>query len=328
MVRRIRWIEMAIPLLSLGACTAIFDIPEVVTQKSESNSAGAGGAGGQASSAESASASNASGTTSSGLSSQAASSSSSSSGSAPCAVPGDCPGVLKPCERKVCTDGVCGIEPIAAGSAANSQFYGDCQIKLCDANGNIGYGSDIIDSYDDGSDCTIDYCDMSVTMHDTVAAGTPCGKGVCDSDGHCVECMLNNHCVSPNICVSNRCVAPHCTNALLDGDETQKDCGGSCLPCGTGAACAIAADCQSGVCNGLCGAPACPDGVHNGTETDVDCGGPGCPSCGAGQECVGPSDCISGVCIAAKCVAPTCSDSVKNSNETGIDCGGSCAPCP
>ncbi len=51
----------------------------------------------------------------------------------------------------------------------------------------------------------------------------------------------------------NNCGPAHCTNGVLDGDETDVDCGGSCVAC-----------------------PTCTDGIQNGTETGIDCGGD-CP---------------------------------------------------
>ena len=46
-----------------------------------------------------------------------------------------------------------------------------------------------------------------------------------------------------------------CSDGRRDGDETDVDCGGSCSPCGAGAACLHAVDCASRLCaNNLCAA--------------------------------------------------------------------------
>ena len=51
----------------------------------------------------------------------------------------------------------------------------------------------------------------------------------------------------------------HCSNGVMDADETDVDCGGKgCIPC------------------------SCADGIQNNTETDVDCGGNHCSSCPGG----------------------------------------------
>lgn len=73
---------------------------------------------------------------------------------------------------------------------------------------------------------------------------------------------------------------PACSNGVIDGLETDVDCGGSqCLPCADGEACLVDDDCSSQVCpEGICLVPTCSDGVQNGTETGEDCGG-SCPAC-------------------------------------------------
>lgn len=94
-----------------------------------------------------------------------------------------------------------------------------------------------------------------------------------------------------------------CFDRVLDGDETDIDCGGSCMPCATHATCADAGDCQSQSCvtsgdatdGGTCAAPTCSDGVHDGYETDVDCGW-NCTPCARGQHCERPADCASEIC--------------------------------
>src|SRR5262245_54864580 len=69
-------------------------------------------------------------------------------------------------------------------------------------------------------------------------------------------------------------VEASCSDGLLNGDETNADCGGGCEPCGKGKGCEIGTDCRTGVCaEGHCSPAACDDGVRNGDESDVDCGG-------------------------------------------------------
>lgn len=98
----------------------------------------------------------------------------------------------------------------------------------------------------------------------------------------------------------------HCGNGVEDGDETSKDCGGSCPdPCAVGEGCSAGSDCTSKVCGGgICTAPACDDKVRNGDETDIDCGGPVCPVCANGKVCSIGADCQSGICEGGTCANP------------------------
>ena len=95
-----------------------------------------------------------------------------------------------------------------------------------------------------------------------------------------------------------------CSDGVLNQDELEVDCGGSCNSCvGT-----------------------CSDGVQNQGETQVDCGGPNCaacPTCSDGLQNQGEAqvDCGGPNCGAC----PTCSDGIRNQGELGVDCGG---PCP
>jgi hypothetical protein len=94
----------------------------------------------------------------------------------------------------------------------------------------------------------------------------------------------------------NACLAASCTDGILDGDETAKDCGGSCLPCAVGQPCLVQSDCDPGYCKaGVCAPPSCSDALKDGNESDVDCGGPMCPKCAAGKTCLAPGDCQTGV---------------------------------
>jgi hypothetical protein len=94
-----------------------------------------------------------------------------------------------------------------------------------------------------------------------------------------------------------------CTDSLLDGDETDIDCGGSCPGCLPGHPCNKGTDCLSKICtdSGTCAAPTCNDGVTNGSESDVDCGGTTCAACANGRTCNSDADCVSAGCLAGVC---------------------------
>lgn len=123
--------------------------------------------------------------------------------------------------------------------------------------------------------------------------------------------------------------APTCDDGVLNGAESDQDCGDTCLPCEAGKRCFQASDCESVVCSlGICQPSDCNDKVRNGLETGVDCGGGGCKGCDNGAACKQSSDCTSLRCQSDVCVSAGCTDVILNGEETDVDCGGAdCAPC-
>ena len=114
------------------------------------------------------------------------------------------------------------------------------------------------------------------------------------------ECM--NTGVIHQTSTTTSTVIPRCMNAILDGPETEVDCGGDCRGCETGQICNAGPDCLARVCvSGTCAAPTCADGVRNGFEIGVDCGGGPCPGCPAGAFCVDCSSCASMHCDSNDC---------------------------
>src|SRR4051812_5951624 len=100
-------------------------------------------------------------------------------------------------------------------------------------------------------------------------------------------------------CGQKTSVFPNCGDNLVNGEETDVDCGGRiCTPCNTGKRCAADSDCRSKLCNSdlVCSPATCNDGVLNGSESDRDCGGPDCPPCADARICAGDNDCVSRVC--------------------------------
>jgi hypothetical protein len=67
-------------------------------------------------------------------------------------------------------------------------------------------------------------------------------------------------CLQASDCANNNCfggVCISCGSGVIDGTETDVDCGGAdpfCQRCLPGRRCLIGGDCQSGACNGnVCG---------------------------------------------------------------------------
>ena len=121
----------------------------------------------------------------------------------------------------------------------------------------------------------------------------------------------------------------HCADGVLSGDESDRDCGGSCAPCLVDDDCGVDGDCASGVCGGAsarCLAASCRNDERDVNESDTDCGG-ACDPCAVNLGCGHNGDCVTGVCAAERCRDVTCGNGAVDEGETDVDCGGSCAPC-
>lgn len=163
--------------------------------------------------------------------------------------------------------------------------------------------------------------------------GTDCGGPTCDPCGATLGCKVNADCVSKNCDTSiHKCAAETCTDGVINGKETDVDCGGSFCPgCGFAQICKGPNDCKGAICsaNHVC-AESCTDGSKSAglNETDVDCGGDVCPPCETGLACNGPTDCNNKVCTGNACAAAKCTDTIQNGTESDIDCGGGkCSKC-
>lgn len=174
---------------------------------------------------------------------------------------------------------------------------------------------------------------------DSNETGLDCG-GVCD------PCPTGEGCVSPDDCVSESCqneicAAPSCDDGIINGSETDRDCGGGlCMGCGTGLRCLEPIDCASGLCEGPEGEKKCAVSCVEGKaecdgNTDMECetnlftDWMHCGACGAVCELPhAEQSCVSGACMIASCIAPydNCNATVGDGCETNLettatDCG-------
>jgi len=152
-------------------------------------------------------------------------------------------------------------------------------------------------------------------------AAAPCvaGEGDCDSHAQCANGSICASNVGPKYLMPTGhdvCAPAHCTNRVLDGDETFVDCGGSCSAPGF-------------VCQSLCQTLQPGDAAY--------CS-PGCP-CTQGQgDCDSDVDCNPGLVCGSNlgpqfgmpvghdvCVPAHCKNRVRDGNETFTNCGGSCS---
>jgi hypothetical protein len=166
-----------------------------------------------------------------------------------------------------------------------------------------------------------------------------CGGEACPGCADGKRCLEGSDCASM-FCgaTTHLCYASSCSDGVLDGAETDVDCGGpDCSGCTLGEKCDQNSDCASNGCQAesitqrVCITPTCTDGEKDGSETDVDCGGGTCPACPALDECLVNADCQSLDCdqpVRNQCLPATCTNGVKDGDETDVDCGGICKQCP
>jgi formylglycine-generating enzyme required for sulfatase activity len=161
-----------------------------------------------------------------------------------------------------------------------------------------------------------------------------CGGPTCDPCAANFGCKVDADCLSKNCDTSiHKCALETCTDGVINGKETDKDCGGGfCDGCGVGQFCMYGTDCKGGDCNGTTCEPTCNDDSISPSlnETDIDCGGATCPKCNTGFACKLDTDCMNKVCnkMLKKCDAAKCTDTIQNGSETDIDCGGGgCSKC-
>lgn len=157
-----------------------------------------------------------------------------------------------------------------------------------------------------GTNGDFDYCNNSICL---------AGEGDCDRDSECASGLVCTANVGAQFGLPENwdfCLAPTCTNGVTDGDETARDCGGSCGPCVCGGTLGSSTFCTS----------ACP--------------------CSTGQgDCDSSSQCMTGLVCGTNngpkfgfsatidaCVPSHCTNRIRDMNEIGVDCGGAdCGNC-
>jgi hypothetical protein len=172
-----------------------------------------------------------------------------------------------------------------------------------------------------------------------------------DCGGGCKGCRDGQPCVSATDCESkvcgedDRCASPTCTDGVLNGDENDRDCGGSfCDGCPVDSPCTEAAGCESGLCdpttltcglNCKSGSDEC-DGVRQEPcETNLLNSARNCGACGNICELSHAEvSCVGGACQIEDCQEPwircntdeadgcetNASVDAKNCGACGIEC--------
>ena len=179
-----------------------------------------------------------------------------------CVVPNDC------VVGASCQSGICATIPICENAAHDGDET------------DVDCGGTVCAPCDPGKMCAIDRdCTMGNTCQGGVCATTPiCENKVKDGDESDVDCggITCARCADGQMCGSSvDCMAgstcqggvcmffDHCSSGVIDGDETDVDCGGATCPaCVIGGDCTDNGDCSTGFCepNGVCREMTCGSG--------------------------------------------------------------------
>jgi len=216
------------------------------------------------------------------------------------------------CEDRKC-DGMGGVKPAPGDMVKDAYDWGNpCYLKACNATGDPMKNDGVMCTTPWGNtggkcadfkcvecvmdvDCGTDLCrkDRCVpatcdnTMPDPGETDIDCGGPDCPPCSADKTCGQNADCEGTcDTMGTMKCVAPSCADTIMNGDETDIDCGGmTCIKempakkCQATQKCLVPADCESGVCkSGLCQDPTCSDYTQNQGEEGIDCGGP-CSPC-------------------------------------------------
>ena len=174
------------------------------------------------------------------------------------------------CDSSFCDSGVCAAPSCFDGIKNGGESDVDCG-GSCDAcSGNL---TSIVCSSD--AVCYPGYCDTSVNRCVEAArclTHDDCDTDFCDSAGYCVE-------------------PGQCQNEILDGDESDKDCGGSCpTKCADGQSCAQDTDCAlDSTCVDSPSGKVCQGLLPGDLRQDTD--GDGIPDWWEEKYCGGPTSC-------------------------------------
>ncbi|MFA4837158.1 MAG: hypothetical protein WC749_13950, partial [Dehalococcoidia bacterium] len=118
----------------------------------------------------------------------------------------------------------------------------------------------------ENADCVSDLCKIMVSSQAGICTDDKCannkldiGEADMDCGTNCpAKCKVGSNCrlgtdCESKICKSNKCAAPSCDDAAMNGVESDIDCGGSCSKCDDGKRCLASGDCKSGLCtSGYC----------------------------------------------------------------------------
>ncbi len=184
-----------------------------------------------------------------------------------------CAGTDDACQRRTCTDGVCGVAFTAMDMAIPTQTSGDCKVTVCNGNGGTKVNNDDTDTASNATVCTADTCVNGLPTLTPVASGTmvgdpmagDCKATVCDGNGGTMSVANDADTASDaTVCTVDTCVnglptfTPVASGTMCsEGNGSVCNAAGACK-LANGAVCAMGSECATNSCNGsICTGPSC-----------------------------------------------------------------------
>ncbi len=178
---------------------------------------------------------------------------------------GDCPagcelgrmcGEMDDCASPgVCSEGVCSDMHCFNGITDEDETDEDCggaECVACDAGQRCEEMRDCASGECDGGFCLTPACTNEEV--DEGESDVDCGGDTCPGCADGLSCGEATDCINGR-CEDGTCTS--CVDGIVNGDESDVDCGGSCGGCGGGDACEDNSDCLSDEClpDGTCTGP-------------------------------------------------------------------------
>lgn len=163
--------------------------------------------------------------------------------------------VMDDCAAGVCDEGFCQAEHCFDDVRSGDESDVDCggsDCMPCPAGDMCIEATDCASGSCEGGFCLTPEC-RNGTM-DPMEAGVDCGGPDCPGCDDGESCSMDRDCASDR-CEDGTCTS--CNDDVMNGDETDVDCGGSCGGCPGDAMCTTGGDCASGEClpAGTCTGP-------------------------------------------------------------------------
>jgi len=133
------------------------------------------------------------------------------------------------CDLGLCFDGRCTQDP--------------CELQTCQPDQACYLGA-CFETCETEVDCQEGHLCYSGRCATSACQGISCSVGQTCVEGECAKtCRNSDECDEDSACLEGVCTGPNCSDGILNGTETDVDCGGSCAACGVGQTCGSPNDC-------------------------------------------------------------------------------------